>query len=142
VAAAVLPCADCHTPGVGNGLETGKTFVEHMRLLTTALARAERLLLAARRGGVEVRQVVPDVDAAVAAQIELAVLVHTFSSAPDGPFLAKYREGMQHAESALAGASAALDELGSRRRGLLVFLGLLVLALVAMFLKIRQLSQD
>lgn len=116
-----------------------------MRLLTTALARAERLLLAARRGGVEVRQVVPDVDAAVAAQIELEVLVRTFSSAPDGPFLAKYREGIQHAKSALAGARAALDELGSRRRGLVVFLGLLVLALVEMFkmfLKIRQLSQD
>jgi hypothetical protein len=142
VAAAVLPCADCHAPGVGPALETGKTFVEHMRLLTTAMARAERLLLAARRGGVEVRQVVPDVDAAVAAQIELGVLVHTFSSAPDGPFLAKYREGIQHARSALAGASAALDELGSRRRGLVVFLGLLVLALVAMLLKIRQLSQD
>jgi hypothetical protein len=142
VEAAVLRCADCHTPGVGTGLETGKAFVEYMRLLTTATARAERLLLAARRGGVEVREIVPHVDAAVAAQIELEVLVHTFSSAPAGTFLAKYREGIKHAESALAGARTGLDELGSRRRGLLVFLGLLVLALIAMVLKIRQQSQD
>jgi hypothetical protein len=138
----VLPCAGCHTPGVGTALATGKAFVEHMRLLTTATARAERLLSAARRGGVEVREVVPHVDAAVAAQIELEVLVHTFASAPDGKFLAKYREGVEHAESALAGARAGLDELDSRRRGLVVFLGILVLVLIAMVLKIRRLPQD
>jgi hypothetical protein len=138
----ILRCADCHGPDSGMALETGKAFVEHMRLLTTATARAERLLLTARRGGVEVRRAAPDVDAAVAAQIELEVLVHTFSSAPDGAFLAKYREGIKHAESAVAEARTGLEELGSRRRGLLVFLGLLAVALVAMILKIRQLSQD
>jgi hypothetical protein len=137
-----LRCADCHAPDAGRALATGAAFVEHMRLLTTATARAERLLLAARRGGVEVRQAAPEVDAAVAAQIELEVLIHTFSSAPDGAFLAKYREGIKHAENAGAGARAGLDELGSRRRGLFVFLGLLAVALVAMVLKIRQLSQD
>jgi hypothetical protein len=141
VESVVLRCADCHGPD-GTALETGKTFVEHMRLLTTATARAERLLLAARRGGVEVRRAGPDVDAAVAAQIELEVLVHTFSSAPDGAFLAKYREGIKHAEGAVTEARTGLEELGSRRRGLLVFLGLLAVALVAMVLKIRQLSQD
>jgi hypothetical protein len=142
VESGVLRCADCHGPEAGTARETGKAFVEHMRLLTTATARAERLLLAARRGGVEVRHAVPHVDAAVAAQIELEVLVHTFSSAPDGAFLAKYREGIKHAESAVAEARTGLEELGSRRRGLLVFLGLLAVALVAMVLKIRQLSQD
>jgi Cytochrome c3 len=141
VEAGILRCADCHGADAGTALETGKAFVEHMRLLTTATARAERLLLAARRGGVEVRQAVPHVDAAVAAQIELEVLIHGFSSAPDGAFLAKYREGIKHAESAVAGARTGLDELGSRRRGLLVFLGLLAIAVVAMVLKIRQLSQ-
>jgi hypothetical protein len=137
----ILRCEDCHGPD-DKALETGKTFVEHMRLLTTATARAERLLLAARRGGVEVRHAAPDVDAAVAAQIELEVLVHGFSSAHDGAFLAKYREGIEHAESAVAEARTGLGELGTRRRGLLVFLGLLAVALVAMVLKIRQLSQD
>jgi hypothetical protein len=136
-----LRCADCHAPDAGRALATGAAFVEHMRLLTTATARAERLLLAARRGGVEVRQAVPEMDAAVAAQIELEVLVHGFSSAPEGAFLAKYREGTKHAESALAEARTGLDELGSRRRGLLVFLALLAVALIGVILKIRQLSQ-
>ena len=137
-----LSCASCHPPDEGAAVATGKAFVDHMRLLTSATARAQRLLLVARRGGVEVRQVEPHVDAAVAAQIELEVLVHTFSSAPDGPFLAKYDDGIKHAQSALVGARAGLDELGTRRRGLLVFLGILALALIALILKIRQLSGD
>ena len=142
VESTVLRCADCHTAGEGTGLQVGEAFVDHLRRLTSATARAERLLLAARRGGVEVREVVPHVDAAVATQIELEVLVHTFSSASDGAFLAKYRDGLVHAESAVAGARAGLEELRSRRRGLFVFLGLLALALVAMVLKIRQISRD
>src|SRR5262245_15515981 len=112
------------------------------RPLTTSTARAERMLLAARRGGVELRKVTPELDAAVTAQIELQVLVHTFSSAPEGKFVTRYREGMQHAEQALAGVREALHELASRRRGLVVFLGFLVLVLVAMVLKIRQISRE
>lgn len=84
----------------------------------------------------------PELDAAVTAQIELQVLVHTFSSAPEGKFVTRYREGMQHAEQALAGVREALHELASRRRGLVVFLGFLVLVLVAMVLKIRQISRE
>ena len=137
----LVRCGHCHAPGEPGdtaGLESARTFVDHMRRLTTATARAERMLLAAQRGGVNVRDVVPDVDAAVAAQIELEVLVHTFSTAPDGKFATRHREGMEHAESAIRGARKALDELGSRRRGLAVFLGFLVLVVIAMVLKIRQ----
>jgi hypothetical protein len=142
VRAKLLRCTDCHAPGEGVGSETAQTFVDHMRQLTTATARAERLWLAARRGGVEVREVTPHVDAAVASQIELEVLVHSFSAAPDDQFLVKYSEGMKHAEEALAGARRGLDELAARRRGLVVFLGLLVLVLIAMVLKIRDLSRE
>jgi hypothetical protein len=141
----LVRCSDCHAAsGTADtaGRETAKLFIEHMRRLTSATARAERRLLAARRGGVELRKVTPHFDAAVTAQIELEVLVHTFSSAPDGKFMSRYREGMQQAESALVGTREALDELGSRRRGLVVFLGFLVLVLVAMVLKIRQLSAE
>jgi hypothetical protein len=140
-AALTRRCADCHAPDEEAARETGSIFVERMRRLTTATARAERLLLAARRGGVDVRQAATHVDAAVATQIELEVLVHTFSSAPEGPFSAS-TAGIQHAETALAGARTALDELEARRRGLLVFLGVLALALVALILKIRDLSAD
>lgn len=145
VRADLIRCTSCHAAtdaANASGLATASLFVDHMRRLTTATARAERLLLAARRGGVQLREVTPHVDAAVSAQIELEVLVHTFSSASEGKFMVRYEEGMKHAESALTGAREALDELGGRRRGLVVFLGLLVLVLVAMALKIRQLPTD
>ncbi|HZR84428.1 MAG TPA: hypothetical protein VFD92_25240 [Candidatus Binatia bacterium] len=141
----VVRCSDCHAAGGTTdtvGPETATLFIDDMRRLTSATARAERMLLAARRGGVELRKVTPHIDAAVTAQIELEVLVHTFSSAADGKFAIRYRDGMARAESALAGAREALDELASRRRGLVVFLGFLVLVLVAMVLKIRDLSRE
>jgi hypothetical protein len=49
---------------------------------------------------------------------------------------------MAHAQSAIAGARSALDELGNRRRGLAVFLGFLVVVLIAMVLKIRQRTDE
>jgi hypothetical protein len=137
----LVRCGRCHAPeetGDTAGLATARIFVDHMRRLTIATARAERMLLAAQRGGVNVRHVAPEVDAAVVAQIELEVLVHTFSIAPDGKFMTRHREGMEHAQRAIGGAREALDELGSRRRGLMVFLGFLALVLIALVLKIRQ----
>ena len=131
----LIRCPNCHEAS-----ETGKVFIDDMRQLTTKTARAERMLLAARRGGVQFHKVTPHVDAAVTAQIELEVLIHTFSSAPDGKFATRYREGAAHADSAVAGAQEALEELRSRRLGLLVFLGLLAVVVVAMVLKIRQTS--
>jgi hypothetical protein len=134
-------CGQCHASGDA-GSAVGQAFVDHMRQLTTATARAERLQLAAQRGGVSVRNVASHVDGAVATQIELEVLVHTFSTAPDGKFMTRHREGMAHAQSAIAGARSALDELGNRRRGLAVFLGFLVVVLIAMVLKIRQRTDE
>jgi hypothetical protein len=139
----LVRCTHCHAtsgPDDSKGPETAKVFIDRMRQLTTRTARAERMLLAARRGGVDFRKVTPQIDAAVTAQIELEVLVHTFSSAPDGKFLARYTEGIKQADGALAGARDALKELGSRRRGLVVFLSFLGLVLVAMVLKIRHMS--
>jgi hypothetical protein len=89
---------------------------------------------------VEVRDPARDIDHAVDAQIELEVLVHAFSVAEDGAFEEKYRQGEEHAQAAVAGAHGALTELSYRRRGLAVSLVLIGLVLVALALKIRQLS--
>jgi hypothetical protein len=141
----LVRCPTCHAaaePSDSTGTETGKAFIDHMRQLTTKTARAERMLLAAKRGGVQFRKVTPEVDAAVTAQIELEVLVHTFSSDPAGKFMSRSREGIEHADHAIAGAEDALEELRSRRIGLATFLGLVALVLVAMVLKIRQMSEQ
>ena len=100
------------------------------------IARSERILLSAQRGGVEVRAARAELDAAVDNQIELETLVHTFS--PAGAFADKKKEALQHAHAALEAGQHSLDELAYRRRGLLIALGVIVAALVAMALKIRQ----
>jgi hypothetical protein len=142
--AAVVRCADCHaaSPVLASepvGLRTAQTFLTRMRELSGLTARAERILLAARRGGVETRHALQEVDAAGDAQIELAVLVHGFSADPKGAFAQKHREGIAHARAAVDAGQRALDELAYRRRGLAVSLVLIVLVLIGLALKIRQL---
>jgi hypothetical protein len=147
VRAAVVRCSDCHaaSPALASepvGLRTGEEMLARMRELTALTARAERILLQARRGGVETRAALREIDAAVDNQIELEVLVHGFSSSPQGAFARKQAEGVAHARAALAAAGKALDELAYRRRGLGVSLVLIVLVLIGLALKIRQLSQE
>jgi hypothetical protein len=120
------------------GLDTAAEMLRRMRELTSVTAAAERTLLRARRGGVEVRDAEAEVQQSVDFQIQLEVLVHTFSVAPDSEFVRKHEEGTKHAEAALGAGQRALAELAARRRGLIGFLVVIVLALVALVLKIRQ----
>ncbi|MFL6198068.1 MAG: hypothetical protein ACJ76J_02725 [Thermoanaerobaculia bacterium] len=145
VRAAVVRCPDCHAaePMLGSdalGHRTAGELLGRMQELTALTARAERILLAARRGGVETRQAVTEVDGAVDAQIELEVLVHTFSADPKGAFVQKHAEGVGHARAALAAGQSALGELGFRRKGLAVSLVLIVMVLIGLAMKIREIS--
>jgi hypothetical protein len=134
----VVRCSDCHAPDEAAG-EVGVAFVGGMRELIGMTARAERILLQARRGGVETRDALLAIDRAVDAQIELEALVHSFDAG--GAFAAKRQEGLTHAQSALAAGQGSLRELVYRRRGLGVALGCVALVLVALALKIRQVSR-
>jgi Cytochrome c7 and related cytochrome c len=142
----VRRCIDCHPAGDPNGMATANEYVSTMRGLTGMIARAERILLEAQRGGVEVRKTRAELDAAVDNQIEIETLVHTFTPAAErkakaggDPLQKKAREGLDHARAALIAGSTALDELSYRRHGLFVALGIIVLALAALALKIRTL---
>jgi hypothetical protein len=128
----VRRCSDCH---VDNAV--GKAFIADYGNLTGSIARAERILLSAYRGGVEVRQARAELDSAVDNQIELESLVHTF--AIQGDREAKKKEGMEHAKAALATAQQSLDELQYRRKGLFIALGVILAVLAALALKIRTL---
>ncbi|HVS31185.1 MAG TPA: cytochrome b N-terminal domain-containing protein [Thermoanaerobaculia bacterium] len=132
---AVRRCNDCHeTDDIGH--TNAAAYLDATRSLTTMIARSERILLAAQRGGVEVRQARSELDAAVDSQIELETLVHTFAAPP---VQAKQKEGLQHAEAALLAGQSSLEELLFRRKGLFFALGVIVLALIALALKIRTL---
>ena len=135
VTVAVRRCTDCHV-SVAQGQDPSRALLADTRAVTSMIARSERILLAAERGGVEVRAVRPELDAAVDNQIELESLVHTFS--PVGVFAEKKREALQHSHAALQAGQRSLDELAYRRRGLFIALGVILAALVAIALKIRQ----
>ncbi|HSP34345.1 MAG TPA: cytochrome c3 family protein [Thermoanaerobaculia bacterium] len=135
VKVAIRRCADCHASN-DTGNATLNAYVESTRGLTSMIARAQRILLGAQRGGVEVRKVRSELDEAVNSEIELTAQVHTFN-APT--YQAKQKEGLQHAEAALVAGQSALDDLAYRRKGLLVALGVVMVVLVALALKIRML---
>ena len=144
-ATGMIRCGDCHveTPllaGTGHAYATGVELVDRMRELTVLTARSDRILLAARRGGVEVRNSLTNLDQAVDAQIELEALVHGFRADEGSAFASKQRAGLDFARAALVGGREALEELELRQRGLALALGLIVLVLIALALKIRRIS--
>jgi hypothetical protein len=131
-------CSDCHGgEDSSGGLATAQAFRDQLQQLTGLIGRAERIVLAAKRGGVQVGDASEQIDAAVDAQIQLQVLVHTFD--PKGAFAAKHKEGVEHATAALTAGQRSLDELKFRHRGLGVSLLAILLVLVALALKIRSL---
>jgi hypothetical protein len=138
----VVRCGDCHEPATAAGDEhvTSAELVRRMRELTALTARAERIVLNAQRGGVEVREALGEIDQAIDAQIELEVLVHDFRASEGSDFVVKHAEGLEHAAAALRDGQRALDELRYRRVGLAVSLVFIVLVLVGIALKIRQLA--
>ena len=145
VRADVVRCSLCHQTSAldedsPTGAVSGVELVNAMRDLTARTARAERILLAAKRGGVETRQALLSIDQSVDAQIGLEVLVHAFSSAPEGEFMKLHDEGLVHADEALQQSQQALDELAGRRRWLGLVLVTVLLLLVALAWKIRVIS--
>jgi hypothetical protein len=141
----IVRCNHCHGPEVEMadeplGHRAAEETLERMRELTARVARAERILLAARRGGVETRGALAEIEAAVGAQIGLQVLLHSFDVGEGSEFAGRQQEGIASAHAALEAGHAALGELGDRRRGLTIALVFVVLAAVALAFKIRELS--
>ncbi len=144
--ASVRRCTDCHAGEdvLGEnalGRNVAGELLDRMRELTSRTAGAERLLLAAQRGGVQTRDAAEQIDRAVDTQIQLEVLLHEFTAGEDSQFAAKYEEGLEHANAALDSGHEALGELTFRRKGLAISLVIILLLLVALGLKIRQISE-
>ena len=139
--AVVVRCGDCHASdeeSAGTGVAVA--MLEANRELMMKTARAERTLLAARRGGVEVGEVLTEVERAVDAEIGLAALVHSFSADEGSDYMTQHAEGLEAAEAALENGHRALEEMAFRRQGLGVALVVILALLVALALKIRSLS--
>lgn len=142
----ILRCVSCHGPeplvaDQAAGYEVARETLDRMRQLTTLTARAERMAIRARRGGVETREALDPIAQAVDAQIGLEVLVHTFEAAEGSAFAIRQQEGLENATAALAAARRALDELAFRRRGLVISLAIILLLAAALAMKIRRLPE-
>jgi hypothetical protein len=143
---AVIRCGSCHAPepvlGDGRGFETSADAMRRMREITSLTARAERILLRARSGGVLVQSSLLSLDRAVDAQIQLEALLHGFDTGTGSAFAEIQHEGLEHARSAITGGLDAMRELSARRRGLAVALVLIALVLFGLGLKIRRLGEE
>jgi hypothetical protein len=145
VQTAITRCDHCHVTGAmisdsTPGAVTGVDQVERMSELTALTGRAERIVLRAHRGGVEVRDAQIEVDQAVNSQISLEVQVHSFVAAEGSDFFDTYETGLEHARAAIAEGLEAHSEIQSRRYWLAISLIAIVATLIALGLKIRALS--
>jgi hypothetical protein len=138
----VVRCTHCHGGGEdGTGTAVASEFLDGLHKVTAWTARAERISLRARRGGVSTRAADDAIDRAVDAQIQMQVLVHTFRDGKDGPFAKKQAEAVENADQALEAGNAALGELRFRRQGLAASLVIILLVLVGLGAKIRTLGE-
>jgi hypothetical protein len=141
---AVVRCSDCHTSapvlGSGQGFRVATDAIARMREITSLTARAERIMLRARAGGVPVQAALSSLDRAIDAQIELEALVHGFRTDAGSGFATTQAEGLAQARAAIASGRDALEELAARRRGLAVALALIALLLVGLRTKIRRIA--
>lgn len=142
---AITRCSDCHAgdstdPDETPGAATGIDLLARMRELTASIGNAERILLRARRGGVGVRDAEIELEYAVDAQIGLEVQVHSFDAGAGSDFLETHAEGLTRVNAAIVAGQAALQEIQARRRWLAFSLVVIVVTLIALGLKIRELS--
>lgn len=142
----ITRCNSCHVTGAmvsdsTPGAVTGIDQLERMSELTATIGRAERVVLRAHRGGVEVRDAQLEVDQAVDAEIGLEVQVHSFTAAEGSGFLETHAKGLEHARTAIDLGLEAQAEIQARRHWLALSLIAIVATLIALGLKIRELSR-
>jgi len=129
-------CAGCHNEGDDGFVAAGQmrqaisSLDEHIRTADGILDRGTRL-------GMEVSRIKFDLNEARSRLVDARVVIHGFS-----PSLldAAVKPGMEIAEKARVQGIAALDEAGFRRKGLALSLIVIVLAITAIYLKIRQIE--
>ena len=136
-AAAPAVCATCHDPSD----EGGKTAAAMRALidrLRTAHQRALEILQQAERAGMEVSQPEFDLNGATNDLITARLAIHTFDpGAVRGPV----ENGLAVARKAYERGVHALQELRFRRNGLAVSLVIILLVIVGLVVKIRQIER-
>jgi predicted CXXCH cytochrome family protein len=130
-------CTVCHTEGEDAFYAAGR-----MRLaIGTVAARigtAEAILDRSTRLGMEVSKVKFELNGARDRLVDARVVVHAFSPEQLGDVV---KPGIDIALTANQEGRRALDEANVRRRGLILSLVIIALAILAIYLKVRQIER-
>lgn len=130
-------CAACHGAG-DNGFQAAAQMGSALAGLRDRLQRAEGLIDRAERAGMQVSRARFAVAESRDTLINARVLVHTFSAAE---VTTETNRGMAIADKSYRMGQEALDELQFRRKGLGASLVVILVALVAVYLKIQQIER-
>jgi mono/diheme cytochrome c family protein len=129
-------CANCHTEGSAGSAEA-VTMRRGIDSLRRDLDSARGLLERAKNAGVEVSQAQFDLEGAHNALVSSRAAIHTFDVATVDTAVGI---GRKITAAALVRGQAALGELRFRRTGLAVFALIIVVLIVALLLRIRDLE--
>ena len=129
-------CMKCHTGG-DPGAKTAKAISDDLMALKSIDQKARDTLGEAERSGMEVSSAMVALTDAHAQLIKARVNIHSFNE----PDVRKDSEaGVGIAQKAYAAGLAALNEREIRRKGLGVSLIFIVLTMIALYFKIRQME--
>jgi predicted CXXCH cytochrome family protein len=129
-------CSRCHVAGAGGGVlaATMRLLIDSLRM---AVEVADSLLSKAEFSGMEVSEALFELQGAQTALVQARTAVHTFS------VLAVEEEvaaGLEIAAAAYAHGEEVLDELQFRHVGLAISSAIILVLIIGLVLKIRQLE--
>jgi hypothetical protein len=130
-------CVRCHDPGEP-GFVAADSMSKRLRELDGKIAGADQILAKAARAGMEVSRPRFELTSARDGLINARVVVHTFKEDALDRVIAP---SITVAEKAEHSGADALKELQFRRKGLAVSLIIIALAVVSIYLKIRQIER-
>jgi hypothetical protein len=129
-------CVKCHDSGEA-GFLAAETMHQRMHELDGKIVKAEQVLGQAARAGMEVSRPRFELTSARDGLINARVVIHSFNPEALDKVIAP---SMAVAEKARRSGEDALNELQFRRKGLAVSLLIIALAVMSIYLKIRQIE--
>ena len=136
-ASAPAVCANCHSPSDrgGRAAATMRTLIDRLR---ASRERALAILQRAERSGMEVGQPLFDLKGATDDLVTARLDIHTFDAAK---VRTPVEQGLAVSHQAYEQGVMAFRELRVRRNGLAVSLALVLLVILGLALKIRQIER-
>lgn len=131
-------CVNCHMEG-DTGYDPSNQLHQKLTDLDAAIRRSDQILTRADQSGMEVGEAKLQLAEARDDLTKARVEIHTVTLARVEPDI---QAGMAVAEDTYASGRAALAERSFRRKGLLLSVGTILIAMIGLWLKIREIESD